>query len=223
MTWDNLLWPIASLISVVVGITIHEFSHALSAEILGDPTPRYNGRLTLNPLAHFDPMGGIMVLMSSLSGLGFGWGKPVPVNPINLRFGPRVGMAITAFAGPFSNLVLATLAAAPIRIAMTLRASLPYTLIALLLMIALINISLAVFNMLPLAPLDGFSVLRGLFSLIRANWAYRAGTFLDRLEPFGPIVLLLLIMSGWILPGVGLLSLILSPFISLFRWVIIGY
>lgn len=223
MTWNNLILPIASLISVVAGVTIHEFSHALSAEMLGDPTPRYNGRLTLNPLAHFDPMGAIMVLMSSLSGLGFGWGKPVPVNPVNLRFGPRVGLAITAVAGPFSNLVLATLAAAPIRIANTLGAALPYTLSFILLIIAAVNISLAVFNMLPLFPLDGFSVLRGLLSLIRTNWAYQAGNFLDRLQPFGPIVLLLLIASGWILPGASLLSLIISPFSTLLRRVIIGY
>ncbi|MBN1934422.1 MAG: site-2 protease family protein [Anaerolineae bacterium] len=223
MTLDNLIWPIASLISVVAGITIHEFSHAFSAELLGDPTPRYNGRLTLNPLAHLDPLGGIMILMSALSGLGFGWGKPVPVNPVNLRFGPRVGLAITAFAGPFSNLVLATLAAAPIRIALVLGSPLPYTLSVILALVALVNISLAVFNMLPLFPLDGFSVLRGLLSLIRANWAYQVGSFLDRFQAYGPIILLLLIGSGWIFRGTSLLGLILSPLTNLLSRVIIGF
>ena len=109
------IFIIVSLISLVLGITIHEFAHALSADLLGDPTPRYQGRLTLNPVAHFDPVGGLMILVSSISGFGFGWGKPVPVNPVNLRYGPRVGLALVSFAGPFSNIVLATLAAAPSR------------------------------------------------------------------------------------------------------------
>jgi len=217
----SLLYGLISLIGVVAGITVHEFSHALSADILGDPTPRYNGRLTLNPLAHLDPLGGMMILMSSLSGFGFGWGKPVPVNPVNLRFGPRVGMALTAFAGPFSNLVLATLAVAPIRIAHTLRVSLPYMLSLILTIIATVNVSLALFNLLPFAPLDGFSVLRGVFSLIRTDWAYRIGSFLDRVEPYGPIILLLLFATGWILPF-SLIGVLLKPLITLLMRAILG-
>ncbi len=217
----SLLYGLISLIGVVAGITVHEFSHALSADLLGDPTPRYNGRLTLNPLAHLDPLGGMMILMSSLSGFGFGWGKPVPVNPINLHFGPRVGMALTALAGPFSNLLLATLVAAPIRIANTLRVPLPYMLSLILVIIATVNVSLALFNLLPFAPLDGFSVLRGVFSLIRTDWAYRIGSFLDRVEPYGPIILLLLFATGWILPF-SLLGVLLQPLITLLMRTMIG-
>lgn len=218
----SILYGLISLIGVVAGITVHEFSHAFSAELLGDPTPRYNGRLTLNPLAHFDPLGGLMILMSSLSGFGFGWGKPVPVNPVNLRFGPRVGMALTAFAGPFSNLALATLVAAPIRITRTLGIYFPFALSQVLYLIAAVNVALAMFNLLPFAPLDGFSVLRGVFSLIRTDWAYRAGSFLDRAEPYGPIILLLLFASGWVLPF-SLIGLILRPFTELVMRVVLGF
>jgi len=93
----------------VVSISIHEFSHAWAAYELGDPTARNLGRLTLNPLVHFDPLGALMILFMALAGWGLGWGKPVPVNPYNLRGNPRVGMGLTSAAGPFSNLVLATL------------------------------------------------------------------------------------------------------------------
>ena len=163
---NQLLIPLFSLLAVIVGITIHEFSHALSADLLGDRTARYMGRLTLNPVAHFDPIGALMILVSSVTGFGFGWGKPVPVNPLNLRFGPRVGLALTAFAGPFSNLFLATLFAVPRQ----LLGPLPWTLEMALYTAASTNIALAVFNLLPIHPLDGFSVLRGIVATIRTRW-----------------------------------------------------
>lgn len=209
---------IATLLALVLGVTIHEFSHALSADLLGDPTARYQGRLTLNPIAHFDPIGGLMMLVSAISGFGFGWGKPVPVNPVNLRFGPRVGMALTAVAGPFSNVVLATLVAAPLRIV----SPLPSGLYRVLLTIVSTNIALAVFNLLPIAPLDGFSVLRGVFSTIRTRWAYEAVGFMDRLVNIGPMIFILLIFVDQVLPGRGIIWTVLSPFYNGLMRLVLG-
>ena len=98
------------LVVLFLAIPIHEWAHAWSAYQLGDDTASLQGRLTLNPMAHLDPIGSLLILVS-----GFGWGKPVPVNPYRLRTGPRVGHAITAFAGPLSNFVLAMLLAIPFR------------------------------------------------------------------------------------------------------------
>jgi Zn-dependent protease len=187
---------IAILLALIVGITIHEFSHALAADALGDPTARYQGRLTLNPVVHFDPLGALMILYSVVSGWGFGWGKPVPVNPRHLRYGPRVGMALTSVAGPASNLLIALAAAAPFRLGL----SLPALFGRLLLTMVFVNIGLALFNMLPIPPLDGFSVLSGLLSTIRAKWAYDLVTQLDRLQTLGPMVFLLVIMADQFLP-----------------------
>lgn len=219
---DRLIVPIASLLGLVLGITIHEFSHALSADLLGDPTARYQGRLTLNPLAHFDPIGGLMILVSALSGFGFGWGKPVPVNPVNLRFGPRVGLALTSFAGPFSNIVLATLCAAPLRIAASQGITVPYIVWVLLLSIVITNIALAVFNLLPIHPLDGFSVLRGILSTVRARWAYDAGDWMDRMMALGPMLFMFLIVIDRLLPSPGIIGAILRPFHTLLMRLILG-
>jgi Zn-dependent protease len=214
----ELLIPLASLLAVVLGITIHEFSHALSAELLGDSTARYQGRLTLNPVAHFDPIGGIMILVSSISGFGFGWGKPVPVNPANLRFGPRVGMAITSFAGPFSNILLATLLAVPLRLLPTLP---PVAQIALYTGVST-NAALAVFNLLPIHPLDGFAVLRGLIATVRARWAYDLGGLLDQMLRLGPMIFMGLLVVDRILPYPGLIWRILGPIHDLLMRLILG-
>ena len=106
------------LLALVLSISVHEFSHAWSAYELGDGTARSLGRLTLNPIKHFDPIGALMILFMAFAGWGIGWGKPVPVNPYNLRTNPRVGMGLTAAAGPFSNLVMAALFAIPLRLAL---------------------------------------------------------------------------------------------------------
>jgi Zn-dependent protease len=218
LDFSPILVPLISLLSLLLGITVHEFSHAWSADLLGDSTARYQGRLTLNPIAHLDPIGGLMILVSTLTGFGFGWGKPVPVNPLRLRYGPRVGMAITSFAGPFSNIVLATLVGAPLRAVNVL----PPLVSAILFTIARTNVALAVFNLLPLHPLDGFSVLRGALGTIRARWAYRASDVMDRMVALGPILFMGLIFLDQALPGRGILWTILWPPYRLLMWLATG-
>ena len=215
---EFLFVPLVSLLAVVLGITIHEFSHALSAELLGDSTARYMGRLTLNPIAHFDPFGGLMILVSSLTGFGFGWGKPVPVNPNRLRFGPRVGMALTSLAGPFSNILLATLLGAPLRLINPM----PPLLWQALITAASVNAALAVFNLLPVPPLDGFSVLQGLFSTVRARWAMEATNFMDRIASQGPLIFMLLLFADRALPSPGIIWTILGPLHRALMWLILN-
>lgn len=205
MAGSDLSGMIAILFALVIGITIHEFSHAWAADTLGDPTARLLGRLTLNPVAHFDPLGALMILYSVFVGWGFGWGRPVPVNPRYLRHGPRVGMALTSVAGPASNLLIAVVAATPFR----LKVPLPGLLGQLMLTIVFVNVGLALFNMLPIPPLDGYSVLSGLLSTVRAKWAYDAVTQLDRLQAYGPMLFLLVIMADQVLPF-SILGLLLN-------------
>ena len=117
---ESILSKVALLIGLVIGITVHECAHAWSASELGDPTARYQGRVTLNPIAHLDPLGSLLMLYSMMIGFGIGWGKPTPVNPSNLKYGPRLGMAIVAVAGPLSNILVAIVFAIPLRVALQL-------------------------------------------------------------------------------------------------------
>jgi Zn-dependent protease len=184
------------LLALVLSISIHEFSHAWAAYELGDPTARNLGRLTLNPVVHLDPIGALMIVFMAFAGWGIGWGKPVPVNPYNLRGNPRVGMGLTAAAGPFSNLVLATLFAIPLRLGL----SLPGLLSAFLWTLVFTNVGLAIFNLIPLPPLDGFSVVQGLLATFKTRWARSWGDTMDRLAPYGPVLLLALLSIGWFSP-----------------------
>ncbi len=209
----SFLEIVAFLLSLLIAIDVHEFAHAWMANELGDPTARYYGRLSLNPLVHLDPMGTVMMLFSIFYGFGIGWGKPVPVNPMHLRKGPRVGMGMVAAAGPLSNLVLAAIVAIPIRLGLPL----PAFLMGLLLTVISVNIGIALFNLLPLPPLDGASILRGILSTIRAAWAYQVSEALDRIQAQGPIIFILLIMVDQVLP-ISILGLILGlPYRLLYR------
>jgi len=194
------------ILALVISISVHEFSHAWSAYELGDPTARNLGRLTLNPIKHLDPLGALMLVFMSISGWGIGWGKPVPVNPYNLRTNPRVGMGLTSAAGPFSNLVLAALFAIPLRLGLNL----PWVVLQILWVMVIVNVSLALFNLIPLPPLDGFSVVQGILASFRTRWAYEWGDKLDRLVPFGPVLLLGLLSLGWF-TGFNPLSWLLGP------------
>jgi Zn-dependent protease len=158
-----------------------------------------------------------MILVSSLTGFGFGWGKPVPVNPYNLRFGPRVGMALTAFAGPFSNVLLATLLAIPLRLV----GGMPQMAYVVLWTAISTNVALAVFNLLPLPPLDGFSVLRGLFSTIPARWAAGVNTLIDNVARLGPMLFVLILFADQALPGRGIIWTVLGPFYDALMWLIL--
>lgn len=187
----------AFTVALVVGITVHEFSHAWAAARLGDRTAQRQGRLTLNPMAHLDPVGTLLIFIA-----GFGWGKPTPVTPSNIRIGEKAGMAVVALAGPISNIIVATLAAMPFRLG-TL--SLPSSGIDAQMLQALVlwNVVLAVFNLLPIAPLDGFKVALGV--LPRALAIPFART-----ERFGMIILLMVVLADAAL-NVGILSRILFP------------
>jgi Zn-dependent protease len=189
---------IAFTLSLVVALSVHEFAHAWVAYQLGDSTAKNRGRLSLDPRRHLDVLGSIMVLA-----VGFGWAKPVPVNPYNLRSGPKTGMATVAVAGPFSNLLLAIIVAFPLRLGVVeayyASRYLPNPQ-EILFTFVLLNVVLVFFNLLPIAPLDGFKVLLGLLP-------QPAAQSFQKLEPLGPLILLLLIFFG----GAFLSTLIFTP------------
>ncbi len=213
----ELIGILMFILALVISISVHEFSHAWSASELGDPTARNLGRLTLNPVKHFDPLGALMIVFMSISGWGIGWGKPVPVNPYNLRTNPRVGMGLTSAAGPFSNLVLAALFALPLRLGWVG----PGLLGVFLSVMVTVNVGLALFNLIPLPPLDGFSVVQGILATFRTRWAYEWGDKLDRLAPFGPVLLLGLLSLGWF-TGFSPLSWLLGPPLYAIRGLLLG-
>lgn len=150
--------PLFNLAILIISIVVHEVSHGLAALWQGDRTAQYEGRLTLNPIKHIDPVGSILVplLCALLPGsLMFGWAKPVPYNPYNLKNG-RTSEFFVAFAGPLSNILIAVLGALAIRI---FGAGMPDATIAILAMTIMINLVLAIFNLVPLPPLDGSKIL----------------------------------------------------------------
>ena len=213
----NILHSIMFLVAIVLSVTFHEFTHAWSAHELGDSTAQRMGRMTLNPIKHFDPLGALMIVFMAFSGVGIGWGRPVPVNPYNLRGNPRVSMGITSAAGPFSNLVLAALFAIPLRLGL----SMPSLLATFLWVVVAVNASLAVFNLLPLPPLDGFGVLQGLLGTLRTRWAYQWSQSLDRVAPYGPFLLLALLAFGWF-GGINILGAILGPPVNAILRLLVG-
>jgi Zn-dependent protease len=195
-------------IMLLIGFPVHEFAHALVAYRLGDSTARFMGRLTLNPIAHFDPLGGILLAVTFIgSGFGFGWAKPTPVNPNNLEGGPR-GEALVAAAGPISNLILAIIVALPLRYLEAnpdLYFSVPEIVIITMQLFIFINLVLMVFNLLPIPPLDGSKVLFA-FLPPRQTWQWR-----PILEQYGFILLLLLF---FVPPGNSIGANILGPILN---------
>jgi Zn-dependent protease len=188
---------VAVAIFILVGFPVHEFSHALAAYRLGDSTARYQGRLSLNPIVHFDPLGGTILAVSAvLGGFFIGWAKPTPVNPYNLRYGRR-GEAIVALAGPLSNLIMAAVVAIPIRLiaanpsllASVLSSDLSSFAFFVATFFVEINVFLMVFNLLPIPPLDGWRVLLG---LVDARTAYNLRPF----EQYGFVILLVIVLAG---------------------------
>jgi len=178
-------------IFLLIAFPVHEFAHAYTAYRLGDGTAKMFGRLTLNPVAHFDPLGGLLLIVSVLaSGFVFGWAKPTPVNPSNLR-DRRNSEVLVALAGPASNLVMACLAALVFRVldATGIGEQMPLLVTEVLFYFVLFNILLAIFNMIPIPPLDG-STLLWRFLPPQVAWQWR-----PILTQYGFIILLLFIFT----------------------------
>ncbi len=200
---DNPIFFFVVALALALSITVHEFAHAYTAYKLGDPTAKSLGRLTLNPLAHLDPLGTLSLLL-----LGFGWGKSVPVNYYNLK-NPQRDMALISFAGPGSNFAMALILTGAVKMFEQLLfpdGNLAATGISLLIKgliypIILYNIILGLFNLIPIEPLDGFKIVNGILPpRLSAQWVQMA--------PFGLYILIFLAATGGI-------SRLLSPAVSL--------
>jgi Zn-dependent protease len=204
--------------ALIAGISFHEFSHAYIADSMGDRLPRSRGRVTLNPLKHLEPAGTVLLFL-----VGFGWGRPVPVNPSATR-NPKAALAITAAAGPLSNFVVAALAGIALKVDLVPWIS-PFNLshfstlafrgwgleeyLGLYLSsLVLFSIILGVFNFLPIAPLDGFKVAVGLLPR-------DLSVAFSRLEPYGPLILIALIALPFLTGGeIGILFEVMRPMIQ---------
>ncbi len=208
--------------ALITAVTIHEFSHALVSTSLGDNTARRMGRLSLNPMRHLDPSGTVMMLVA-----GFGWGKPVPVDPRQLSRG-HTDTALVAVAGPISNLAFAFLLAIPFKIGLLVPASLSLDRVAhvmtgglsdgaadVLALVIFFNLLLGVFNLIPLAPLDGSRVLAGLVP-------GEHGAAYARLQRNGPAVLVGIVMLDFAL-GFGILWGIIGPVVRTLTTAATGY
>jgi len=211
---------VAYAIVLLTSFSVHEFAHAWTANYFGDDTPRMNGRLTLNPLAHLDPIGSLMLIFA-----GFGWAKPVPVSLYALeRRSPAAPMWV-ALAGPLSNFLMALLAAIPFRLGLIKvdyfagrfgynSRYLSEFIVQILFIFLTTNLLLMVFNLLPISPLDGEKVASYAFPPFMAR-------VLDTIRPYGPMVLLLLIFIGSF-AGVNLLGSILNPPLAAFLRALLG-
>ncbi|MBC8262587.1 MAG: site-2 protease family protein [Anaerolineales bacterium] len=199
------------LIGFLVGFTIHESSHALMAYVLGDPTAKNKGRLSLNPFVHLHPLGTLSILL-----LGLGWGRPVPVDATKLRPGPKVGMALVGLAGPLANLLTAALLAIPLRwhLIPFMPRKIGGFIVSYGLLLSLVvwlNIGMALFNLIPLMPLDGSRLLS---VLLPSRWF----NFLARYELYGLIlIILLLVLERFTQTGI-LTGLLYEPINSVWEW-----
>lgn len=173
---------------LIMSVVIHEVSHGYAASILGDQTARYQGRLTLNPVKHLDPVGSFLVpsVAYFLGGFIFGWARPVPYNPYNLKPG-RWSEAMVAGAGPASNIFIALVFGLILRFG---QESLSPAFVSITVIVVFINIILAVFNLMPIPPLDGSKILYAIFP----EWAYRVR---ESLERYGLLLVILFVFVAW--------------------------
>lgn len=199
---------IARVLVLLTAFSVHEFAHAWMADYFGDDTPRHNGRLTLNPMAHLDPLGSLMLVVA-----GFGWAKPVPVNPYVLRQNSPAALMWVALAGPASNLMLAILGAIPFRLGLISVYSNSFA-NTLLLEFVIINLVLMLFNLLPIAPLDGEKIAD--YFLPPA-----ASDTLARIRPYGPMILMVLFIAGPYL-GINILGWIIGPALRFLFGALVG-
>lgn len=199
------------VVTFLVAITVHEFMHAWTAWMLGDDTARLLGRISLNPAVHLDPIGALLFLLIALGFPAIAWGKPVPVNDSRLRpvgrFGRHGSMALVAFAGPLSNVVLGAAGAAILRVNAVLRTDLG-GIAEFLQIFVFVNFALAAFNMIPLPPLDGSRILA---AILPPFWR----PYLASLERYGFLILLALIFLGRGVGGQSVISAITDPVLSL--------
>ena len=207
---------ISRIFVLLTAFAVHEFAHAWTADRFGDLTPRNNGRLTLNPMAHLDPMGSLMLIVA-----GFGWAKPVPVNPYALARRSSAAMMWVALAGPASNLLMAIIAAIPFQLglvsafdAFTNAGTILPSLDKLLWEFVFINLLLMLFNLIPIAPLDGEKIL---YYLIPVN----GKRVMDNLRPYGPILLLVVVFLGPML-GFNFLGSVIGPPLNAMMTVLVG-
>jgi Zn-dependent protease len=197
---DDPVGFIAFVIAIVLGITVHEFMHAYTAHRLGDDTARLLGRLSLNPMAHLDPFGTLLLVLA-----GFGYGKPVPFNESRLR--TAMGVTFVALAGPLANLVLAALCAIPLRFSAASLLGGAYE--EILTAIVLWNCVLAIFNLVPIPPLDGANVVYGLLPP-RQQYSWRT------YQQYGPFLLLFILLLA---PRV-LSAVVFGPALALARFLV---
>jgi len=212
---SNIMELILVIPVLLLSLSIHEYSHGYVSYLLGDPTPKQNGRLTLNPIAHLDLVGSLVLLITRR----IGWAKPVPIDPRYYK-NPRKGLMIVGVAGPGSNLILAIIFALIFRTVMafasinsvgaigTQVSNLQYVILRFLILAVIVNLSLGFFNLLPIPPLDGSNILRG---LIPRN----LDKYLNKLQ--GPIGMVLLLVLAY----TGILWGMISPFVNFFLGILI--
>ena len=207
---------ITYIIILLTAFPIHEFAHAWTADRFGDNTPRANGRLTLNPLAHLDPIGTLLMII-----VGFGWAKPVPINPYVLQRRSRAAPMLVSLAGPMSNLLMAIIASAFFRLGLVSTTDirivsgeiLPTVALFLYLFIS-VNLWLMLFNLIPIFPLDGEKVLD--------YFLPPAGVrFLENIRPYGPMILMAIL---FVLPlvGIDVLGKVIQPVFRFLAGLLIG-